>query len=221
MKTGTTRFWITGMVCLLPWVARGEVGADLWTWADVTYYEKGAFRAHLFAHQAAADGRGPIVQLVSPRVHYRVAPWLEVGAGFSMLRIENADSGEFSDQQRPELEVNPGWNLGEDWKLAVRNRFEMRWDEQGGEPRPRGRHRLQLTRTLKDMGPLTAVYVSNEWLFEYDRGDWTENRVVPAGLTLRLNARASVDLFYMFRSFRFDEGWTNDHIAGVYLKLKL
>jgi hypothetical protein len=83
------------------------------------------------------------------------------------------------------------------------------------------RHRLQFTRKLEGLGPLSGFYFSNEWLIELDRGDWTENRVVPAGMTFTLTKRATVDLFYMVRSFRFDDGWTTDHVAGVYLKLTL
>ena len=213
--------WVVFLAALIMGTARGEIGADVWTWMDITWLQQGAWRHHLFMHQAAEDGRGPIIQLISPRVKYRVAPWLEAGAGFSWLRIENAATEEWVPQWRPELELNPELKLESGWRWTLRNRLESRWDDGGGKPRPRGRHRLQATRDLKDCGPLSAVYASNEWLFEYDRGDWVENRAVPLGVTLRLTAGSSLDFFYMARSFRRDDGWTSDHIAGVFLKVRL
>lgn len=212
---------VAAALLMMAGAVRGEIGADVWTWLDVTWLQKGAWRHHVFMHQAVEDGRGPIVQLISPRVKYRVTPWLEAGAGFSWLRIENEATGEWVPQWRPELELNPEWKLDGGWRWSLRNRLESRWDDGGGKPRPRGRHRLQLTRDLQDCGCLTAVYASNEWLFEYDRGDWVENRAVPLGVALRISAEASVDFFYMARSFRRDDGWTTDHIAGVFLKVRL
>lgn len=203
-------------------VARAELGADVWAWLDVTVWKNEDSRFHLFSHQAMSDGRGPIVQLISPRFKHRVQPWLELGGGFSMLRIERGGGDEsFFDQVRPELEFNPIIKLGKFWTLHFRNRVEMRWDRWSGEPRPRLRQRLQLTRTLQDIGPLAAFYFSNEWLEELDRGDWTENRAVPAGLTFKLTEKAAVDLFYMIRSFHLDSVWTTDHVFGVFLKLAL
>jgi len=202
-------------------LARAEIGADLWTWLDITYWQEGPTRLHLFSHQAISEGEGPIVQLISPRVKHRALPWLELGAGLSALRIQNLLTQEFADQVRPEIEVSPLLKLGEAWEIHFRNRGEIRWDDWGGKPRPRLRHRLQVTRRLTGLGPLTAAYFSNEWLIEFDRGDWVENRLVPAAISLRLTEWAVVDFFFMQRSFRFDDGWRSDQIAGVFLKLQL
>lgn len=200
---------------------RAEIGADLWTWLDITYWQEGPTRLHLFSHQAVSEGDGPVVQLISPRVKYRAAPWLELGAGLSALRIQNLLTQEFADQLRPEIEVSPLLQLGDDWEIQFRNRGEIRWDDWGGKPRPRLRHRLQVMRRLNGLGPLTAAYFSNEWLIEFDRGDYVENRLVPAAVSVRLTEWAVVDFFFMHRSFRFDDGWRSDQIAGVFLKLKL
>lgn len=219
MKSG---FWIQtfGVLLLAPF-SQAETESDLWTSVDVTYFEQDAFRAHLFLHQLAEDGRGPIVQLASPRFKYKVQPWLELGAGFSFLQTENSVSEEFSSQYRPEIELNPTLQMGPHWKLVLRNRFEMRWNEGVGKPRPRTRHRALLTRSVEGVGPLTAIYASNEFLLEHDRGGWEENRVVPGGLTLRLSNWASMDLFYMVRSTHAVGHWSHDHIAGLVLKLTL
>ena len=214
---------LMGLLLLFaPSRVKAELGADVWAWLDVTVWKNEDSRFHLFSHQAMADGRGPIVQLISPRFKHRVQPWLEWGVGLSMLRLERGGGDEsFFEQIRPELELNPILQLGNNWTIHFRNRAEMRWDDWQGEPRPRMRHRLQVTRRLEDCGPLTAVYFSNEGLVELDRGDWTENRAVPVGTTFTMTPKAAVDFFYMIRSFRFDDGWTTDHVVGVFLKLTL
>jgi hypothetical protein len=219
--------WRRSLVVIgVVWLAMGggvraEEGTDVWAWLDVTVWKEGETRFHVFSHQAMSEGRGPIVQLVSPRFKYRARPWLELGAGLSMLRIEREADGSFDDQVRPELEVSPIVRLGEHWTMHLRNRAEMRWDEWEGEPRPRLRHRVQLTRKLDDWGPLAAFYFSDEWLVELDRGDWMENRLIPVGLTFAVTKQVAVDLFYMVRFFRGDEAWTNEQVAGVSLKLTL
>jgi Protein of unknown function (DUF2490) len=215
--------WIIGVGLYgMPAAAKGEEGTDVWAWLDVTVWQEGDQRFHVFSHQAMADGRGAISQLVSPRFKYRAQPWLELGAGFSMLNLERRDSEESSyDQARPEMEVNPIWRLSEDWRLHFRNRVEVRWDEWGGEPRPRMRHRVQLTRDLDEWGPLVALYSSNEWLVELDRGDWTEDRWVPLGFSFEVTKGVVLDMFYMMRFFRGDDAWTDESVAGVFLKLSL
>jgi len=209
--------WMFGLVGM----ARAEVGADLWTWLDVTVWQEGPTRVHLFGHQAVGETAGVTVQLISPRVKYRPTDWLELGAGLSTLRIRNLFTGEFAPQLRPELEVSPLFDFGKNWHLHWRNRMESRWDDFGGKPRPRLRHRFQFSRDMTGLGALKTFYLSNEWLIEFDRSDWVENRLVPAGLTFRLADWAHLDFFYMYRSFRFDDGWRSDQIAGVFLKLRL
>ena len=98
----------------------------------------------------------------------------------------------------------------------------MRWNESAGKPRPRTQHRALLTRSFGGVGPLTAIYASNEFLLELDGGGrGGGNRLVPEGLTLRLSGSPSMDLFYMARSSHAVGHWSHDHIAGVVLKRTL
>lgn len=225
---GLTSIRQTGLLLAMMWgviaggSARADEGADLWLWQDVTLWQREGTRFHLFFHEALADGTTPSVFLASPRLKHRPAPWLELGAGFSLLRITRGEEGEgFFNQERPELEFNPMLDLGGHWRLHLRNRAEVRWNEWQGKPRPRWRHRLQLTRDIDGLGPVQAFYFSNEWLIEQDRGDWTENRLIPAALSFRLTESVSVDLWHMLRSFRFDGGWTHDHVIGMLLRVSL
>jgi len=222
-KHGIKNRWASVMFVLVLGLGelRAEIGADLWTWLDVTCWQEGPTRLYLFAHQAIEEGGGPTVQLISPRVKYRAASWLELGGGLSALRIRSLLTEDYAPQLRPEIEVNPIWSFANGWELHLRNRGEIRWDDWGGKPRPRLRHRLQLTRRFKEWGPVQSIYCSNEWLIEFDRGDWVENRVVPGAVSIKLTDWAVMDWFFMYRSFRFDDGWRSDAIAGVFLKLKL
>ncbi len=200
--------------------ARADEGAHLWLWQDLTLWKQEDTRLHLFFHEALADGTTPAVFLASPRLKHRPVPWLELGAGFSLLRLAGGEeSDDFYHQERPELEFNPMLELGQHWRLHLRNRAEVRWSEWRGKPRPRWRHRLQLTRDLEGLDPLRAFYFSNEWLIEQDRGDWTENRLVPLGVAFRVSTSLTVELFQMLRSFRFDDGWEHEHVTGVFLKV--
>lgn len=202
--------------------SRADEGADFWLWQDVTYWQDERTRLHVFFFEAFEEAGAPSILMASPRLKHRPLPWLEWGAGFSLLRLQNGGSVEgVFNQERPEFELNPLLNLGPHWRLHFRNRAELRWKEWQGEPRLRLRHRLQFTRDLSGLGPLQAVYFSNEWLIELDRGDWTENRWVPLGLSFRLTDKVGLDLFHMVRSFRQDDGWNHDHVAGVFLKLRL
>jgi hypothetical protein len=62
-----------------------------------------------------------------------------------------------------------------------------------------------------------SVHFGNEWLIEQDRGDWTENRLIPAAVSFRPTNSLSMDLWHMVRSFNFDDAWTHDHVFGVFL----
>ena len=222
MRAAFWKWLVVASACGVVLTARGDEGADLWLWQDVTYWQNEQTRAHVFLFEAFEEASAPTILMVSPRLKHRPLPWLECGAGFSLLRLTRGVPGEgVFNQERPELELNPLCNLGPHWRLHFRNRAEVRWEEWQGEPRPRLRHRLQFTRNLNGVGPLQSVFFSNEWLIELDRGDWTENRWVPVGLSFRLTDKLGLDLFHMVRSFRQDDGWRHDQVAGVFLKVRL
>ncbi len=99
--------------------------------------------------------------------------------------------------------------------------MEWRKNERAAFTTHRTRHRLQLGWTLpQPIGPLTRVFLSNEWLIDLHRQDWTENRLVPLGLTCKLSRSCDLDLFYMIFSQRGKIEWKNESVLGTYLRVK-
>jgi hypothetical protein len=190
-----------------------------WTWLETWHHDKNT--AGLFLANRYDTGDGAVVQLASPRFKRELTPWLEGGIGLSLLQLKDLKTDERYLQGRPELELNPHFNLTDHLRLDWRNRMEWRWNERESLKGSRLRHRLQLSWTLPDaLGPLTRIFVSNEWLIDLNRHQGTENRVVPLGLSFKTSAHTDLDLFYMLVSTKPKESWQNESIIGTYLRVK-
>lgn len=194
---------------------------EWWAWSMLEFYRQPPWTAGLFLGNRADTEDGSYVQIVSPRVKYAALPWLDLGLGLSALSIENTTTHARYGQLRPELEINPRFDLTRHLRLEWRNRMEWRWNEDAAFTTHRTRHRLQLGWTLPSpAGPLTRLFVSNEWLVDLHRRDWTENRLVPLGLTFRLSSHADLDLFYMVTSSRIKADWQHESVLGTYLRVR-
>lgn len=203
---------------------RADAGDDLewWAWGDVELIRSDSYRFHLYLDQRIAETRGSYLQIVSPRFKWRVLPGMDLGLGASLLSIEEGDTGSYYAQARPELELNPFFSLGDEWKLHFRNRIESRWNEFAGDPLIRTRHRIKLTWTGLDLGPLSEFYVNNEWFVDWEAGRWSEDRLIPAAFTFDLgDSGAHLDLFYMLRFTDRGSGWERDHVFGTFLRWSL
>lgn len=199
-----------------------ELQADeWWAWTSLEFWRQPPWVASVFLGNRLDRDDGAYVQIVSPRLKYQVAPWLDLGLGLSALSIENPASHIRYFQGRPELEINPKFDLTRNLRLEWRNRMEWRWNE--GEPftTHRSRHRLQLAWTLpRPIGPLTRIFASNEALVDLHRHQWRENRLVPLGATLKVSAQADLDLFYLLLSSRSGDGWHAESVLGTYLRVR-
>jgi hypothetical protein len=161
------------------------------------------------------------VQLVSPRVKYAVTPWLDLGLNLSYLEITPPATGDTYHQIRPELELNPKVDLTRQLRLEWRNRMEWRKNEGEDLTISRTRHRLQLAWTLPaPAGPLTRVFINDEWFFDLHLRHGVENRVVPLGFTFKLASWSDLDCFYMIDSTRTPDGWRHESVIGTYLRLR-
>lgn len=195
---------------------------EWWAWTSVEYWRNDRARASIFAGNRLDTRDGAYVQILSPRFRYAALPWLDLGLGQSVLSIENVRSGERHWQWRPELEVNPRLSLGRNLDLELRNRMEWRWNEHEAFTTHRSRHRLQATWKLpQPLGPITRVFINNEVLTDLHRGQRTENRAVPAGLTLRVAPDVDLDLFYMVLSSRAQPAWHHETVIGSFLRIRL
>lgn len=212
---------VASLVILFPVPAEAE-DWEWWTWSDTDLIREDDFRLHLYLDQRLAEERGSYVQIVSPRAKWRLHPHFDLGLGASVLSIEKGDTGSYYAQARPELELNPFFSLGDEWKLHFRNRVESRWNEFAGDPLIRTRHRVKLTWTGLDLGPLSGFYMNNEWFIDWESGRWSEDRLIPAAFTFDLgDSGAHLDLFYMLRFADRGSGWERDHVFGTFLRWSL
>lgn len=194
---------------------------EWWAWSTVDLYRSPPWTAGLFLGNRADTEDGSYVQIVSPRAKYAILPWLDLGLGLSALSIENPNTHFRYGQLRPELEINPKFDLTKDLRLEWRNRMEWRKNEDAALTTHRTRHRLQLGWTLPEpIGPLTRLFISNEFLADLHRGEWTENRLVPLGLTFKLGKNTDLDLFYLVFSTHPQKKWNHESVLGTYLRVR-
>jgi hypothetical protein len=206
---------------LLALMTTGLRADEWWAWTNLEFWRNQKTRAGLFLGNRADVDDGSYVQIASPRVKHALLPWLEGGIGLSLLSIENTRTGDRLTQFRPELELNPHFNLTKHLALEWRNRIEWRWNEAQTFTTHRSRQRLQLAWTLpRPLGPLTRLFVSNEWLTDLHRLQQTENRLVPLGLTFKLGSQTDLDIFYMIDSNRAKAAWTHESVLGTYLRVR-
>lgn len=206
------------LLVLLPLSARAD---ELWMWTMLELYRQPPFSGGVFLVNRMDSEDGAYVQMVSPRLKYEAQPWLELGTALSMLSIENVKTEDRYLQLRPEFETNFRFDLSPQLRLEDRNRLEWRQNEGSGLTTNRARHRLQIAWTLPEaVGPLTRVFSNNEWLIDLHRGEWTENRLVPLGLTFKTSANSDLDLFYMIDSTLIAEAWHHESVLGTYLRLR-
>lgn len=193
---------------------------EWWAWANVDYYRKPPWTGSVFMGNFADEADGTYAQMVSPRVKYAAARWLDLGLGLSMLRLENTATHNRYDQLRPELEINPHYEL-QQLRLDWRNRME--WRENQGVPSTsnRTRHRLQVAWTLpQPLGPLTRIFASDECLMDLHLRRPTENRFIPLGLTFKLSDSVDLDLMYMIDSKRTKTAWKSESVLVTYLRVR-
>ncbi|HCN29132.1 MAG TPA: hypothetical protein DIT64_10335 [Verrucomicrobiales bacterium] len=207
---------------LLMMLAADSARADeWWGWTMLELHRTETTNTGLFLGNRLDADDGAYVQIISPRHKQRVLPWLDMGAGLSLLEIENLSEGGRFLQFRPELEINPHLDLTPRLRLDLRNRMEWRWNEREEITIHRSRHRLQLGwKTPDGTGPLARVFASNEWLSDLHRGQWWENRAVPLGLTFETSKHTELDLFYMIFSVRQQATWRHESVLGTYLRVR-
>lgn len=194
---------------------------EWWAWGWLEVWQRPGQSVGVFLANRDDIEDGAWVQQVAPRYRFTLTPWLDSALHLSLLNIEDITSNERHWQLRPELELNPHYELGPHLRIDWRNRMEWRWNERESLKQSRFRHRLQLGWALPpSFGPWTRLFVSNEWLVNLDRGQWTENRVVPLGLTFKTGARSELDLFYMIVSTQPEETWRHESVLGTYLRVK-
>lgn len=209
---------LLGLLLLLHLPAQAD---EWWAWSWLEFWQQPGRSAGVFLANREDSEDGSYTQLVSSRYKQEMLPWLDMGIGLSVLNLENTVSNERHWQLRPELELNPHLELTPHLRIDWRNRMEWPWNEEESLKAGRFRHRIQLGWTLPhSIGPWTRFFISNEWLVNLGRGQWTENRVVPLGLTFKAGKRTDLDVFYMINSTMPKETWIHESVIGTYLRVR-
>jgi len=158
--------------------------------------------------------------LMSPQLKFDFWKNLQLGLNYTHLNFKafNAAAGreEFRFHHRLELEVNPHWDIGEHFKVSMRNRYEFRWIENIGSDRDRFRHRTNVEVPFKNVLPLQAIFANSEFFYDFVDHRYNENWTVPFGLKFKVNEHVNFSIFYMLQS-RVTDTWTSTQILGTHL----
>lgn len=191
--------------------------------ANVTFLERAAWRAWLYAEGRLSDDEPAVpLLIVAPRMQYQFHPLFSLGLGVG--RGESAPPATGADRQgfwRSELEQQSRLALGGTGELRLRNRWEHAWRDDGGET-DRSRHRLELyVRAPADWRPLHGFFLQDEFFYGWTAGRWQENRVVPFGLEWRLAGKSRLRTAYQWQLFNRAGGRHVSHVLGLQLDVPL
>ena len=156
---------------------------------------------------------------LSPQVVYKVSPYLRLGMNYTYLPTKPPGSDDFLDQHRWETEINPRWPVNGWLTLDLRNRFELRWLEGRRGTNERSRHRPQANLKVKGLGPLESIFINNEFFYDYVAHRYSENRLVPLGLSFHVSEHVGFSTYYMLQSVRANGDWNNSHVLGTQLSV--
>ena len=143
---------------------------------------------------------------------------LETGIGLAYLDVKSLSTDSWTYQIRPQLEINPRFELSDSVSFHMRNRLEVRYIESRSGPNVRTRHRLQLASAI-DWQAAKRLYFNTELFYSHETHEFNEVRTIPIGLGLQLSERTSLNLFYMIQSRRQSStsSWGHAHALGTHL----
>jgi len=151
---------------------------------------------------------------ISQQVVVDVNRYLRTGVNYTFLPTRKSDADDFTNQHRIELDITPRWPVTDRLAFDLRNRFEIRWIERRAGTDERMRNRLGVSYDLKNVLPLHSVFASEEIFYRLDRFEVTENRLIPAGVKLKLNQHVGLEFYYMLQSVKTRGSWSNAHVIG-------
>ncbi len=194
---------------------------ELWNELKVSELNKADWRTYTWLEARYREGSShPAVWLAQQNLYRRFSERWEMGIGGTYLEARNAQGG-WNSQTRIQLEINPRWNLGQEFSISLRNRMEWRFFERPGDSsRLVSRHRLLLSKQVSWFGGRQRIEFSEELFFDTRLGLAIENRLRPVNLHFRAGGRWSVNVFTQLRSRRIDGTQPWKHSAALGLGLR-
>lgn len=160
------------------------------------------------------DSTDPSLWRIGQAIFIDPVRWMQAGLAYRYSESKNSDDV-WRSQHRLEVQLTPRWWLTHDIHIGLRNRLELRWNEGTSSRNERSRHRLRLSIRAPQWYHLSQIYGGTEVIYDYDRNDLTENRLVPLGFLFRLNDVLGLRTYYMLRSIRNGSDWTHVHVLGT------
>lgn len=168
------------------------------------------------------EGSSELLQYrLTPRLIVDPSRYLRTTLGYTYLPTRLSDSDEFIDQHRLELELTPRWPVNDRLTFELRNRLEIRWIEGLSGTNERSRHRLGARYRVREAGFFRSVFLSDEVIYDFDRGDVSQNRLVPLGFGFHLSRKTGFNFYYMLQSFQVSGRWSHAHVLGTHLSFSL
>jgi hypothetical protein len=132
------------------------------------------------------------------------------------VAARSAVSGKTVDVDVPLGAVAYGWSLA-GLNFDDRSRIE-RLDGLPGDPW-RYRNRLQVSHPLEGLGPIGAVFASDEAFYDFSRQKWDRNRA-QVGFSVHVARRQRLDIYYLRQDDRYARPGTL-HALGLAYRVVL
>jgi hypothetical protein len=162
---------------------------------------------------------------VSQQVQYNPSSNLTIGVGYTFIQQDGFDVIANRDREtathRAEFELIPHLQLGDEARFNCRLRFENRWIEGLGSWNPQFRARPEIVFPIHGLAPLVEIYTQNEFFYDLKRDRFTEDRLVPAGLTFQLGHHARLRLNYLLDTIHTTSRWDHLHVLQTQLLISL
>ena len=205
---------------LAPRAARAD-DFGTWQWTTVDLYKGEKWSAAFFNELRWIEGsRDFSLALQGPTARYLATPDTSFGLSAYYLHVQRGYLLDDTNQAWLELDMLNSWHPVENLTLSLRTMFENRWLEDPHTSVQISRHRLGAAWTLHDCGPLTKIYANNEFFYDWDAGEFNENRAIPLGVSFHLCDWANLDVFHMIRSRDGKDGWRHEFILGTHLQIR-
>lgn len=138
---------------------------------------------------------------------------LEANINYSMIQFRSINESLYTQAFRLECELNPSFNLKNDYSLKIRNRYQIRKDEYEPKLHQTFRQRLQLTKLLH-FENLKSISMHNEIFYFFNEDQINEDRFVPLQLTFQFKNDHSQSIYTMIRWRKTNNKWNPQSIIG-------
>ncbi len=146
-------------------------------------------------------------------LHYQgLADWLSVGVGYKRVWAKPGDDWEI--ENRPMLNAAVKTRV-HGFGVTNRSRLEYRMP-QDEEPSWRYRHRLTVTSPVTFTPLKIQPYTAEEVFYSFDGQGFNQQRLY-GGVYIPLHEKVRLELFYIWKLDKEDDGWHDTNVLGSWI----